>query len=93
MGNSQNVGAENTLSCCHVFYILNCLQQNDLVCVSRFCDLCSRMDKGFPTLDQNAETPEGVKDKKLNIFFPKSSYIMFNIKDKLFICCSTIHIP
>ena len=52
---------------------------------SRFCDLFSRMDKGFPTLDQNAETPEGVKDKKLNIFFPKSSYIMFNIKDKLFL--------
>ena len=49
--------------------------------------------KGFPTLDQNAETPEGVKDKKLNIFLPKSSYIMFNIKDILFICCLTIHIP
>ena len=60
---------------------------------SRFCDLCSRMDKDFPTLEQNAETPEGVKDKKLNIFLPKSSYIMFNIKDILFICCLTIHIP
>ena len=78
---------------CFMFYILNCLQQNDLVCGSRFCDLCSRMDKDFPTLEQNAETPEGVKDKKLNIFLPKSSYIMFNIKDILFICCLTIHIP